>query len=443
MSAGKTLEPAFQAAQAPLRWAAVRRQLRSQRGATAALVAVSLMMLVGFAGLATEGGLLYLTSRNAQNGADSAAMAAASAYQFRGRTAALGAASEVALRNGFTGAVVNNPPLAGAMAGNANAFEVVLDRAVPMILSRSLHGKASMPVSARAVSLLVGATPACIVALTGTLTIQNSSTFDARDCAIGSNAPGASVQIPQSNSTVRARAVTAVGTCNGCSNARWSFSEGYQNHAPPLDNPYAPLDTKPYTLASGASCLNTTTLNARGPIAPTGTTRAYCASVTVSNTSAVVFSPGTYVFQNASLTIGSISSFACSGCTFIFRGSSPGNLSITNTSAVNLSAPATNGDDADYDGVLFHRATGGAMGSNGSPNLNLQSVSSFNLAGGIYFPGSYIRIGNVSSSSSNNCLALVGGTIEISSLSSFRFDVSNCASYGTAVPATRVARLVE
>ena len=296
--------------------------------------------------------------------------------------------------------------------------------------------------SARAVALLQGTVPACIITLAGSLTIQNSSSFQASNCALGSNAPGASVQIPQSNSTVRARAVMAFGTCNGCNNTRWQFTEGYQEHAPPFSNPYERLDTKPYTTATGASCLNSGPINATGPIAPTGTNRAYCFGVTVSNTSAVTFTPGTYVFQNAALTIGSISSFTCNGCTFIFRGTNPGNLSIGNTSTVTISAPAANADDPDYDGVIFHRM-GGAMGTASQPNINLQSVSSFNLAGGIYAPASFVRIGNLSSTSAANCLALVAGAIEISSLSSFRFDVSACATYRTGVPSARVARLVE
>jgi len=425
--------------------ARARTVLGSRRGGVAVLAAVSGTLLIGVVGLATEGSLVYLTSRNARNGADAAAMAAASAYQIRGRAAALGAATEVAGRNGFAAAsvTVNNPPAAGSLVGNAAAFEVVIRRQVPVTLSRAIGSPASVPVSARAVAVLRSTTPACIVALTGTLTISNSSTFDAAGCAVGSNAGGASVQIPQSNSTVKARAVMSAGTCNGCSNTRWSFTEGYQEQAPPLSNPYAALDTKPYVTATGASCLNTAPLSSQGPIQPTGTSRAYCASVTISNTSAVTLSPGTYVFQNASLTVGSISSFACAGCTFIFRGTSPGNLSISNTSSVTLSAPASNASDPDYDGILFHRGTGGAMGSSSSPNLNLQSVSSFNLAGGIYFPGSYVRIGNVSSAGSTNCLALVGGTIEIGNLSSFRFDVSNCANYRTGVPSARIVRLAE
>jgi hypothetical protein len=242
---------------------------------------------------------------------------------------------------------------------------------------------------------------------------------------------------------VRIQKVFSFGTCNGCNNVRWSLTNGYQEHAPPMINPYEALDSKPYVTASGAACVNTTPLNLHAAIQPTGISRAYCASVAINNTSGVTLPAGTYVFQNASLTISNISSVACAGCTFIFRGSSPGNLSLNNTSTVTMSAAASNTSDADYDGILFHRAPGGAMGSSAAPNLDLQNVNSFNLAGGIYFPGSYVRISNVSSSSNTNCLALVGGSIEVSNLSAFSFNVSNCTTYRTATPSARVPRLVE
>jgi hypothetical protein len=397
------------------------------------------------AALAMEGGDIYLNRLNAQTSADAAAMAAASAYQYRGRSAALAAATEVAGRNGFIAAMVtvNNPPASGSAMGNTNAFEVLINKAVPVSLSWAFLGSASAMASRRSVASLQPNARACILALTGSVTVQNSSSFNAINCYVGSNLPGVGVNIPQSNSSVVALGIAVVGTCSGCNNVRWSFAQGYQEHSPPLSNPYAFLDSKAHPTISGASCLNTTPLNANGPIQPSGTTKAYCASVTVSNTSAVTFSPGTYVFQNASLTIGSISSFACAGCSFIFLGSNPGTLSISNTSTVTISAPTVNSSDADYDGVLFHRLGPTATGSSGAPTLNLQNVSAFTLSGGIYFPNAYIKFGNVSSTANTGCVALVGGTIEIGSLSSYHFDVSTCASHGTLVPGTQTARLVE
>jgi Flp pilus assembly protein TadG len=49
----------------------------SERGAAAFLVAISLVVLVGFAALAIDGGLGFDDRRGTQNAADSAALAAA------------------------------------------------------------------------------------------------------------------------------------------------------------------------------------------------------------------------------------------------------------------------------------------------------------------------------------------------------------------------------
>jgi hypothetical protein len=397
------------------------------------------------AGLATEGGLYYLTGRNAQNTADAAAMSAASAYQYRGGTASVAAAMEVAALNGFPASTVtvNHPPSSGPNAGNNYAFEVKISKTMPLYLSRVFQDRSTIDISARAVSLLQGNTSGCILALTGSVTIQNSSTFNAANCAVGSNAPGVGISIPASNGAVIIQTVIAVGTCSGCNNPRWSFSQGYKEHSPPMSNPYDYLDSKSHPTVNGASCLNTTTLNANGPIAATGATKAYCANVTVSNTSAVVLQPGTYIFQNASVTISNIASFACTGCSFIFTGSNPGTLNINNTSSVNMSARAVNNDDADYDGLLFHRVKSGITGSSASPTLNLSNVASFNLSGGIYYPQAYVKIDNMSSTMQSGCLALVVGTVAVNNFNNYRFDVSNCATFGTTVPTTQTPRLVE
>jgi hypothetical protein len=236
--------------------------------------------------------------------------------------------------------------------------------------------------------------------------------------------------------------VTAMGTCNGCVNKRYSIGE-IREHAPPVSNPYAYLDNIPRPTVSGASCL-TAPLDTRDPIAPTGTNRAYCEiDITLSIGSGMTLSPGIYVFQNGSLTIGNGSNFNCAGCTFVFTGTSPGSLSISSTSKVTMSAP-TSATDPDYAGMLFYRVPSTTpSGTSENPTLNLHSVASFDLRGGIYFPRAYAKISSLSSTAISGCLALVAGTVEISSLARYRFDVSDCANYSTAVPTTQVARLVE
>ncbi|HWL66835.1 MAG TPA: hypothetical protein VNS22_00450 [Geminicoccus sp.] len=93
--------------------------------------------------------------------------------------------------------------------------------------------------------------------------------------------------------------------------------------------------------------------------------------------------------------------------------------------------------------MLFYRHPSGTTGSSASPVLNLQSISSFDLAGGSISSRPMFRIGNLSSSNSAGCLPIVGGAPDVGNLSSFRISVSNCAAYGTRVPAQQALRLVE
>jgi Flp pilus assembly protein TadG len=52
------------------------RATTRQQGAVAIVVALSMVVLVGFLGLAIDGGRLYLTKTELQNGADACALAA-------------------------------------------------------------------------------------------------------------------------------------------------------------------------------------------------------------------------------------------------------------------------------------------------------------------------------------------------------------------------------
>ena len=89
--------------------------------------------LLGFVGLIVDGGQLFAQRRQAQNGADEAALAAAVELRYGGSTEdAIAAAFENAAANGFDNAsgntvTVNIPPLAGEHIGDANYAEVIVE----------------------------------------------------------------------------------------------------------------------------------------------------------------------------------------------------------------------------------------------------------------------------------------------------------------------------
>src|SRR6516165_4277263 len=103
----------------------IARVWRDERGVSAIMVAISLTVLVGFAGLGVETGLWYAIKRQNQSAADAAAISAA--YEvMAGNTDVTSnltpAASRAATQNGYTGATpVVTYPYNDAIVSNAVA----------------------------------------------------------------------------------------------------------------------------------------------------------------------------------------------------------------------------------------------------------------------------------------------------------------------------------
>ena len=131
------------------------------------LTAIAMVVLIGFAALATDVGLLWSERRRMQTAADAAAIAGATAL--RNSESIASAADNVASLNGFTNGTnsatiaVNNPPASGLYSGNSNYVEVIVTQPEPTYFLRVL-GYDSMRVSARAVSGAING-PACVYSL--------------------------------------------------------------------------------------------------------------------------------------------------------------------------------------------------------------------------------------------------------------------------------------
>ncbi|MDZ4278528.1 MAG: pilus assembly protein TadG-related protein [Dehalococcoidia bacterium] len=102
--------------------------LRREHGQVAVMAALLVTVMLGFAGLATDAGLFYAQRRQAQNGADNAAVAGARIILEGGSAAsAQAAALDYASANGYdTDVTVNIPPAAGEHAGDSNYVEVTV-----------------------------------------------------------------------------------------------------------------------------------------------------------------------------------------------------------------------------------------------------------------------------------------------------------------------------
>ncbi|GEM_PF-1550592 len=126
---------------------------RGEEGAVAVTVAITLLLLIGFAALAIDTGLGYATRRVEQNGADNAALAAAwevcnPSVTFGGDAEA--AAKATASANGFDDTVADITVTVTPIS--SDRFEVVISASDDTTFGRASPGAGSITVVSRAVA---------------------------------------------------------------------------------------------------------------------------------------------------------------------------------------------------------------------------------------------------------------------------------------------------
>src|SRR5260370_3666176 len=132
--------------------------LGDKSGASAIIIGLTSMVLLGFTALGTEASYRYFTPRNLHNAVDSAAMSAAAALQnipsnpdAAHRTQANAEAKATAARYGFVDAqggvavAVNIPPTAGPYTSQAHAVEVVITQPPALFLTTAKKVRRTAP----------------------------------------------------------------------------------------------------------------------------------------------------------------------------------------------------------------------------------------------------------------------------------------------------------
>jgi Flp pilus assembly protein TadG len=171
----------------------IGRVWRDERGVSAIIVALSLTVLVGFAGLGVETGLWYSIKRQNQSAADAAALSAAYevlAGNTNVTTNLTPAATRAATQNGYTGnAPVVTYPYSDAIVNNAVA--VKLDTPQRTLLTGLFLP--SVTIETKAVAQVFPAAPGCILTLgtvpplaagTPDVEVSGNSTLNAPDCSV-------------------------------------------------------------------------------------------------------------------------------------------------------------------------------------------------------------------------------------------------------------------
>jgi hypothetical protein len=426
----------------------VRGVLADRRGVTAIAFAGSSMAMFGAIALGTEAGTWYSARRALSSTADIAAISAASTLPRQGAAAARTTAFDMARRNGFADGGANNvlvniPPTSGAFAGNPAAVEVVVRQQQRPGLATMLID-AAPNVRGRSVATLVDNRDVCILALSGKLSVWGSASVDAPNCVLGSNRTvGIGVAFGNAAS-VNGHGVNAVTTCDGCDGGNVTLVEPARERQLPTTNPFAHLDGKALPRFNGSNCLDpgrdpTTLL----PYEQNGS-RAYCKDIRLAGGSVLTLLPGTYYLNNASLQVNGGATVTCPSCngrdgvTIVLTGDANkvGEIDINGgATLVNLRAPSDPADP-DFRGVLIYRDV---AANTGGTAAKINGNADLGMAGGLYFPSSTVEF--TGGSSSNGCLVLVAGTVDIRGNAGAT--VNGCNATATSVPRTRIAAVVE
>ena len=439
------------------------RLLRDRRGGASVMFAAASMGFLGLVGLATEAGNWYMANRRGQNAADASAVAGAMTRlrDVTGRSASIIAAGQdTASRNGFTAGGAISVAVNWPYGGYNDKVEVIVNQDQAISFAR-LFNMTAARVSNRAVAAVMPGGKACVLALTGDLTITGNFTLNAPNCMIAGNHTGPTSVNIGGSSTVNVQTIRAVGGCSGCSNGNLvTLQSPFAAYASPTPNPYVALDSQiwsPHSF-SGGTCDNTKygTGQSGGTgsstLAPTyanpgatvpGTGKAYCNKIQTQNGDNFVLTPGTYIWYNSDIKIGG-GSLTCPTCTdtngvsIVQLGTSnqQGILDINAQAVVTLQAGSANTAYPNLSGVVYYREN--LTSGGGGDDVTINGGASTVLRGGFYFPGGNAKYNGNGSSS---CTVIVGGTIDMNGTGTL--NQSGCANIGTPVPTTQYVALVE
>jgi hypothetical protein len=351
------------------------------------------IVLMGFAGLGIDVGVMRYDKRLQQTAADAAAIAGASNIVAGGVIAGAQAASTT---NGFTNGqnnvtvTVNNGPTSGPHKNDTNYVEVLVAAVQPTYFMRIL-GINSQTVTARAVAtqLIGGTNNGCLYTLgppSSTIqgvNINGNATLNATSCGIIDNGnydpTGGALH-------VNAGTFSVAGGCNGsgCSKTSAEVKCADQSPtncpayaAPAAANPLASIapPCSPCTGGVAASSNGNQTFNA-------GT----YTSISLSGNGTDTFNPGTYIIDGAGgFSCSGTPTIIGSGVTFYFTNGATFNCQ--GNDAITLSAPTS----GTYSGILFYQQScPPPLPSASCPGPSLGGNTGSSYAGIIYFPSSQV-----------------------------------------------------
>ncbi len=406
---------------------------RDRSGNYAIVGALMSPVLIGAAGLATEGGLWYNTHQTLQGAADSAALSAAAQYGLNVNSNLNNQAAGVIATYGYvtgtagTTITVNRPAQSGAYTSNQKSVEVIVTTQQPRLLS-SIFASNPVTIRGRAVALPGSNGTGCVLSLnaaaSGGVTSKGSSAINLSACSLYDNSADSSSLINSGSATISADSVNVVGNISGGSGI--STVNGTNTGVSPATDPYANVAMPGY---SGCD-FNNKTYKTTVTINP----GVYCNGIQLNAGAVVTMTPGVYFIDRGSLQVAGGATIQGTGVTIIFTSSTGSNYAsatINGGATVAITAPTT--------GALAGVAIFGDRNMPTSTTFKFNGGAGQILGGAVYLPDAAVQYAG-GASTSTNCTQLIGDTITFVGNSDLAI---NCSAYGTRPIGASQASLVE
>lgn len=409
------------------------------------LTALVFPVVAGFSGLAMDGAHWYSQRRATQGIADASAVAGAYArLKQESTTVVTQTVLDEAIRNGYEDVAANTLTVIEVTAASTGAAVPLLDvrvaRAVPLYFASLILDRASIPISARAVSGVRNLGPQCIIALNQTaaraVEFTGNTTADI-GCGVASNSDSDEALYIGGSAVLKANPAQAFG------DIAIEGSGVLDSQLPPL--PFSPRAPDPF---ENIQMPPTTPCDVSGsgnqPFSVTGNGQltdvngdgfiTVCGGVTFKNT--VDLDPGIYVVKNGDLSTQGGTTVTGDGISILLTGDSPtdvGSVNLNNNTVMDLSAPTS----GPYEGVLFYQDRDASNPDeskfNGGVDLELDGV--------IYMPRSLVEFSG-GSSNPDNCLQIVADRVTFTGNSFIRNDPTVCADLGLVLGGTTQQQVV-
>jgi Flp pilus assembly protein TadG len=406
---------------------------RDRRGNYAVITALMSPVLIGSAGLATEGGLWMYVHQSLQGAADSAALSSATLYSLNTNGNLDTQAQSVVATYGYvvgnsgTTVTVHRPPATGAYTGNNQAIEVIATTQQSRLLS-SIFSTGVVTLTGRAVALPGNSGTGCVLSLNPTAngggTSKGTSGITLTQCSVYDDSNNASALVNGGSATIDALSVNVVGQVSGGSGI--TTTQGVHVGISPIADPYANVVMP----TPGACDFNNKTYKNTVTIDP----GVYCNGIQLNAGAVVTMNPGIYFIDRGSLQMAGGATLQGTGVTIIFTSSTGNNYAdatINGGATLAITAPTT-GPTA---GIAIFGDRSMPIGTTFKFNGGDNQV----LGGAVYVPHGTLQYAG-GNNANTNCTQVIADTVTFVGNSLLKI---NCSGSGTRPIGTSAASLVE